>query len=74
MPTHYFLCSGGTGTDSVESTTGHVTPNLCFCIRYRFQKLHDGTRYTELAFLHAVGSVGHVGHSDAFGPLNVDAL
>jgi hypothetical protein len=50
MSTHYFSCSGATDTDSTKSVTGHVTPNMCFCIRYGFQKKHDGTRYTELAF------------------------
>jgi hypothetical protein len=32
--THYFLCSGGTGTDLTKSISGHVMPNLCFCIRW----------------------------------------
>jgi hypothetical protein len=32
--THYFSCSGGTGTDSTKCATGHDTPNLCFCIRW----------------------------------------
>jgi hypothetical protein len=27
-----FLCSGGTDMNSMKSTPGHVTPNLCFCI------------------------------------------
>jgi hypothetical protein len=27
---HYFLCSGGTGTDSTKSVSGHVTPNIGF--------------------------------------------
>jgi hypothetical protein len=31
---HYFSCSGGTGTDSTKSASGHVTPNLCFCLRW----------------------------------------
>jgi hypothetical protein len=30
---HYFSCSGGTSTDSTESTSGHVTVNFCFCFR-----------------------------------------
>jgi hypothetical protein len=30
----YFACLGGTGTNSRKSTMGHVTPNLCFCIRW----------------------------------------
>jgi hypothetical protein len=31
---HYFLCSGGTGTDLTKSISGHIMPNLCFCIRW----------------------------------------
>jgi hypothetical protein len=31
---HYFLCLGGTGTVSIERASGHVTPNLYFCIRW----------------------------------------
>jgi hypothetical protein len=34
MSTHYFSCSSGTGTGSTKSLLGHVTPNLCFCIRW----------------------------------------
>jgi hypothetical protein len=49
-------------------------PNLCFCIRYGFQKKHDGTRYTEHAFLHPVGSTGHVVHCVTSGARNVDAV
>jgi hypothetical protein len=48
--------------------------DLVSFIHYGFQKKHDGTRYTELAFLHLVGSAGYVVHSDTFGALNVDAL
>jgi hypothetical protein len=51
-----------------------VLSNLCFCIRYGFQKKHDGTRYTELAFLHPMGSTGHVVQCVASGARNVDAL
>jgi hypothetical protein len=29
-----FSCSGGPGTVSIESVSGHVTPNLCFCISW----------------------------------------
>jgi hypothetical protein len=32
MWTHYFSCSGGPGAVSRKSATGHVMPNLCFCI------------------------------------------
>jgi hypothetical protein len=32
--THYFSCSCGTGIDSRKSAPEHVTPNLCFCIRW----------------------------------------
>jgi hypothetical protein len=32
--THYFLCSGGLGAVLLKSVPGHVTPNLCFCIRW----------------------------------------
>jgi hypothetical protein len=36
--------------------------------------VHDGTRYVELVFLHAVGSVGHVVHSIASGTRNINTL
>jgi hypothetical protein len=29
-----FLCSGDSGKDSTKSVSGHITPNLCFCIRW----------------------------------------
>jgi hypothetical protein len=32
--TYYVSCSGGTGMDSTKSAPGHVTPNLCFYIRW----------------------------------------
>jgi hypothetical protein len=30
--TLYFLCLGGTSTDSTKITLEHVTLNMCFCI------------------------------------------
>jgi hypothetical protein len=34
MSTHYFSCSSGRGAVSIKSSPGHVTWNLCFCIRW----------------------------------------
>jgi hypothetical protein len=42
--------------------------------RYGFHKKRDGTRYAELVFLHAIGSVGHKVHSGKYGPRNLDLL
>jgi hypothetical protein len=39
-----------------------------------FHKKHAGTRYSKLVFLHLAGSAGHVVHSFASGPRNIDAL
>jgi hypothetical protein len=33
MLPHYFSRSCGPGADPIKSTLGHVTSNLCFCIR-----------------------------------------
>jgi hypothetical protein len=38
-----------------------------------FQKKCTGTHYSELVFLHPLGSVGHIVHSGASGPQNIDA-
>jgi hypothetical protein len=35
--THYFSCSGATGRDLMKSTSGHVTLNMYFCIRWDVQ-------------------------------------
>jgi hypothetical protein len=42
--------------------------------RYKFDKKHARTHYSELGFLHPVGSGGHVVHSGVSRAQNVDAL
>jgi hypothetical protein len=42
--------------------------------RCDFHNMRARTRYTELLFLHPVGSADHVVHFDAFGAQNVTAL
>jgi hypothetical protein len=32
-----FSCLGVTGTDSTKCASGHITPNLCFCIRWHMR-------------------------------------
>jgi hypothetical protein len=39
-----------------------------------FHKKGVGTRYFELLFLYLVGSAGHIVHSDASGPRNINTL
>jgi hypothetical protein len=34
---HYFSCSGGPGVVSIKSSSGHLVPNLYFCIRWDLQ-------------------------------------
>jgi hypothetical protein len=42
--------------------------------RYRFNKKRVEARYVELVFLHPMGSVYHVEHSDVIGARNVNTL
>jgi hypothetical protein len=42
--------------------------------RCGFHKKGVDTHYTEIVFLHLVGSTGHVVHSRASGARNIDAL
>jgi hypothetical protein len=42
--------------------------------RYGLNKKCSGTCYNDLVFLYSLGSVGHVVHSSASGPQNIDAL
>jgi hypothetical protein len=41
---------------------------------FGFKKMRTERHYTELVFLHPVGSTDHVVHFGAFGEQNVDAL
>jgi hypothetical protein len=42
--------------------------------QYGFDKKRDGTNYVELVFLHHMGSMGHIVHSDVSGTRNGDTL
>jgi hypothetical protein len=41
---------------------------------YGFDKKRVKTRYSELVFLHSLGSAGHIVHFGAAGRQNVDAV
>jgi hypothetical protein len=51
--THYFSYSSKPEAVSIKSASGHIMPNLCFCIQW---------------------DMGHIVHSRAYGPQNVDTL
>jgi hypothetical protein len=62
--THSFLCSGGLGAVFLKSVSGHVTPNLCFCIWWDLRitqciPLHPG-RETSTHYLSCSGGPGAV--------------
>jgi hypothetical protein len=42
--------------------------------QYIFHKKCTGKHYAKLVLLHLMGSVGHVVHSDAFGPRYINIL
>jgi hypothetical protein len=68
--THYFSCSGGPRAASINS----AWDTLHGWDRYGFNKKHAGSHYTEVVFLHPVGSAGHDVHSAASGSQNINAL
>jgi hypothetical protein len=47
---------------------------MCRWGQYGFHKKRTGTCYIKLVFFHPVGCAGHVVHSSAVGPRNINAL
>jgi hypothetical protein len=40
---HYLLCSGGSSAVCIKRASGHVTPDMCFCIWWdQRQVVHSG--------------------------------